>query len=111
MQSAQIKLSFFLGNSGFGGRGLALRYPITSPSKMGTRSQNQVSPGGMHLFTHLFRDDSEYEQILCFPEFISNEKKNYVNLYVNSVWPWGSWHGASGAAESGILAVVSRLML
>lgn len=30
------------------------------------------------LSAHLLRDDSKYEQILCFPAFISDEKKNHV---------------------------------
>ena len=64
------------------------------------------------LSTHLFADDSKYEQILCFPAFISDEKIiTYANLYVHSVWPWGSWRAASGAVDGGSLAIVSSLML
>lgn len=64
--------------------------------------------GAPALSTHVFTDDSKSKQILCFPAFISDEKIiTYANLYVNSVWPRGSWHAASG----GSLAVVSGLML
>lgn len=64
------------------------------------------------LSTHLFVDDSKYEQILCFPAFISDEKIiTYANLYVNSVWPWGSWHAANGAVDGGNLVIVSSLIL
>lgn len=64
------------------------------------------------LSTHLFMDDSKYEQILCFPAFISDEKIiTYANLYVNSVWPWGSWHAANGAVDGGSLVIVSSLIL
>lgn len=43
--------------------------------------------------------------------FLIKKKIMYANLYVNSVWPWGSWHAACGAVDGGILAIVSGLKL
>lgn len=39
------------------------------------------------------------------------KKITYANLYVNSVWPWGSWHAASRAVDGGSLVIVSSSML
>lgn len=115
---APIRPLFSLGNWGFGSlRGGRERPCRLHPHpKMGARSQNQTSPWGMNgapaLLTHVFTDDSKSEQILCFPAFISDEKIiTYANLYVNSVWPRGSWHAASGADDGESLAVVLGLML
>lgn len=91
--------------------------PLSPPSPPQDRNEIIKSDFTLENFapplsTHLFMDDSKYEQILCFPAFISDEKIiTYANLYVNSVWPWGSWHAANGAVDGGSLVIVSSLIL
>lgn len=91
--------------------------PLSPPSPPPERNKITKSDFTLENFvtqlsTHLFMDDSKYEQILCFPALISDEKIiTYANLYVNSVWPWGSWHAANGVVDGGSLAIVSSLML
>lgn len=91
--------------------------PLSPPSppqdkNKTTKSDFTLEDFALSLSTNLSTDDSKYEQILCFPAFISDEKIiTYANLYVNSVWPRGSWHAANGAVDGGSLAIVSSLML